>query len=52
MYYQFYELNHAAMQPYRALADVTRLFYTNPLNPWAQTIPGVPWRPWLNCSSG
>ena len=40
MYYQFYELNHAAMQPFRAIADVTRLFYTNPLNPWAQTVSG------------
>lgn len=40
MYYQFYELNHAAMQPFRAIADVTRLFYTNPLNPWTQTVSG------------
>jgi poly(3-hydroxybutyrate) depolymerase len=40
MYYQFYELNHAAMQPMRALADATRLFYTHPMNPWTQTLPG------------
>ncbi len=40
MYYQFYELNHAAMQPMRALADATRLFYTHPMNPWTQTVPG------------
>ncbi|MGB8818589.1 MAG: polyhydroxyalkanoate depolymerase [Rhizobiaceae bacterium] len=40
MYYQFYELNHAAMQPMRALADATRLFYSNPLNPWSQTLSG------------
>lgn len=40
MYYQFYELNHAAMQPMRAFADATRLFYTHPLNPWTQTMPG------------
>ena len=40
MYYQFYELNHAAMQPMRALADATRLFYTHPMNPWTRTLPG------------
>ena len=26
MFYQIYEFNHAALQPYRALADATRLF--------------------------
>jgi poly(3-hydroxybutyrate) depolymerase len=36
MYYQMYELNHAAVQPLRALADATRLFYSNPLNPLSQ----------------
>ena len=40
MFYKFYELNHAALQPYRALADATRLFYTNPLNPLARTPAG------------
>ena len=40
MYYQFYELNHAVMQPMRALADATRLFYTHPMNPWTRTMPG------------
>jgi poly(3-hydroxybutyrate) depolymerase len=40
MYYQFYELNHAAMQPFRALADSVRLYYSNPLNPLAHTIMG------------
>ena len=40
MFYQFYELNHAAVQPLRAIADVTRLYYTNPLNPFSQTLPG------------
>ncbi len=40
MFYQFYELNHAAVQPLRALADATRLFYSNPLNPFSQTLPG------------
>ena len=33
MFYQLYELNHAAVQPYRAFADAMRLFYSNPLNP-------------------
>ncbi|MGN8020919.1 polyhydroxyalkanoate depolymerase [Phyllobacterium sp. 22229] len=40
MFYQLYELNHAALQPYRALADATKLFYDNPLNPFSQTIIG------------
>ncbi|MDN2565953.1 polyhydroxyalkanoate depolymerase [Aquibium sp. A9E412] len=39
MFYQLYELNHAAMQPVRAYADAVKLFYTNPLNPLSQT----PW---------
>jgi poly(3-hydroxybutyrate) depolymerase len=37
MYYQFYELGHAALQPFRACADGLRLFYSNPLNPLSQT---------------
>ena len=37
MYYQLYELNHAALQPMRAYADAVRLFYRNPLNPFAAT---------------
>lgn len=37
MYYQLYELNHAALQPLRACADATRLLYTNPLNPLSAT---------------
>jgi poly(3-hydroxybutyrate) depolymerase len=37
MYYQLYELNHAALQPVRACADAVRLFYSNPLNPLAAT---------------
>ncbi|QND51270.1 polyhydroxyalkanoate depolymerase [Phyllobacterium sp. 628] len=40
MFYQLYELNHAALQPYRALADATKLFYDHPLNPFSQTIIG------------
>ncbi len=37
MYYQLYEMNHAAMQPMRAIADTMRLFYSNPLNPLTHT---------------
>ncbi|MEZ5810029.1 MAG: polyhydroxyalkanoate depolymerase [Rhizobiaceae bacterium] len=37
MFYRFYEMNHAALQPFRAFADATRLFYTNPLNPVSRT---------------
>ncbi|MEO9336086.1 polyhydroxyalkanoate depolymerase [Mesorhizobium sp. SB112] len=37
MYYQLYEMNHAALQPARAYADAVRLFYSNPLNPFAHT---------------
>ncbi|MEO3997139.1 polyhydroxyalkanoate depolymerase [Mesorhizobium sp. CAU 1732] len=39
MYYQLYEMNHAALQPARAYADAVRMFYQNPLNPLAAT----PW---------
>jgi len=37
MYYQLYELHHAALQPARAYADAIRLFYSNPLNPVSST---------------
>jgi poly(3-hydroxybutyrate) depolymerase len=40
MFYQFYEWNHAAVQPWRAFADATRLFYTNPMNPFSHTAMG------------
>ncbi|MER9402305.1 polyhydroxyalkanoate depolymerase [Mesorhizobium sp. M0615] len=39
MFYQLYEMNHAALQPARLYADAMRLFYTNPLNPFSHT----PW---------
>ncbi len=35
--YWLYEMGHAALNPSRALADVTRLYYKNPLNPLAHT---------------
>jgi len=37
MIYQFYEMNHAAVAPFRAAADAMRLFHTNPLNPLSYT---------------
>ncbi len=37
MFYQLYEMNHAAVQPLRAYADAMRLFYSNPLNPFSHT---------------
>lgn len=37
MFYQFYELNHAALGPFRAAADVTKLYFQNPLNPFTHT---------------
>lgn len=33
--YWFYEMSHAALQPARAWADVTKLYFKNPLNPLA-----------------
>ncbi|MFZ1814839.1 MAG: polyhydroxyalkanoate depolymerase [Rhizobiaceae bacterium] len=37
MYYMLYEMSHAALAPWRAAADATRLFYSNPVNPAAHT---------------
>ena len=36
-FYQLYELNHAALAPWRAVADATRLAFQNPLNPFSET---------------
>src|SRR5579871_998137 len=35
--YWFYEMSHAALNPSRAWADVTRLFFKNPGNPLSYT---------------
>jgi poly(3-hydroxybutyrate) depolymerase len=35
--YALYEMAHAALVPYRAVSDATRLALKNPLNPWAHT---------------
>lgn len=37
MYYQLYELNHAALQPARACADAVKALYSSPLNPLSHT---------------
>jgi poly(3-hydroxybutyrate) depolymerase len=39
LFYEIYELNHAAIQPLRAYSDTIRLLYSNPLNPFSHT----PW---------
>ncbi|GGH08474.1 esterase [Alsobacter metallidurans] len=36
-YYMWYEAAHAMLGPARALADSTRIFYNNPLNPVSKT---------------
>ena len=38
--YWFYELGHAALNPARAFADATRLFFKNPANPLSHTAYG------------
>jgi poly(3-hydroxybutyrate) depolymerase len=40
MFYQFYAMQHAALQPSRAMAEAVRTFYTNPLNPFTETVFG------------
>ena len=36
-FYQLYEFNHAALAPWRAIADATRLTFQNPFNPLSET---------------
>jgi poly(3-hydroxybutyrate) depolymerase len=38
--YWFYEMSHAALNPSRAMADATRLFFKNPINPLSFTTYG------------
>jgi len=38
--YQMYEINHAAISPFRAAAQVTQALLRNPMNPVAYTLPG------------
>jgi len=35
--YWYWEMSHAALNPARALADITRLYFKNPINPLAAT---------------
>lgn len=37
MFYKFYEMNHAIMQPWRTVAEATSMFYRNPANPVSHT---------------
>jgi len=37
MFYQIYELNHAALRPLRVAAEMGHMAVSNPLNPWANT---------------
>ncbi|AZN70278.1 polyhydroxyalkanoate depolymerase [Georhizobium profundi] len=37
MFYQFYEMGHAAVAPWRAAADAMKIAYQNPLNPLSHT---------------
>jgi poly(3-hydroxybutyrate) depolymerase len=37
MFYQMYEINHAMMTPWRAVADAMRISYRNPMNPMSHT---------------
>lgn len=37
MFYQLFEMNHAAMSPLRVAADAARLYFKNPLNPLSHT---------------
>ena len=36
-FYHLYEMNHAALAPWRAMADATRMAFQNPLNPLTET---------------
>ena len=38
--YWMYEAGHAALQPARAFADVTRAYFKNPFNPLSHTTYG------------
>ena len=40
MFYQLYEMNHAALAPFRAGAEALRYVSSNPLNPLSQTVLG------------
>lgn len=37
MFYKFYEMNHALIQPWRSVANAAGMFYRNPINPISKT---------------
>lgn len=39
-FYHWYEMSHAAVAPWRAVADATKLYYNNPLNPLSHSAVG------------
>ncbi|WP_306260336.1 polyhydroxyalkanoate depolymerase [Pararhizobium sp. IMCC21322] len=39
-FYHWYEMSHAAFAPLRAVADATKLYYDNPLNPLSHSAVG------------
>ena len=39
-FYYWYEMQHAALSPFRAVADATRLLYQNPVHPLTHTTIG------------
>lgn len=39
-FYHWYEMSHAAIAPLRAVADATKLYYNNPLNPMSHSALG------------
>ncbi|MBI1238100.1 MAG: polyhydroxyalkanoate depolymerase [Alphaproteobacteria bacterium] len=40
MLYHAYEMHHAGVRPFRAVADAGSLFFRSPLNPWTYTLAG------------
>ncbi|NIK48207.1 polyhydroxyalkanoate depolymerase [Variibacter gotjawalensis] len=38
--YQLYEMQHAALSPFRAVADASKLLFQNPVNPFSHTLWG------------
>lgn len=39
-FYHWYEMSHAAVAPWRAVVDATKLYYNNPLNPLSHSALG------------
>ncbi|GGE29672.1 esterase [Agaricicola taiwanensis] len=41
--YMMYEASHAALNPARTMAEATKLYFRNPINPWSHTALGRSW---------